>query len=68
MLTNRELEIADLIAQAMSNKDIARALGIAEGTVKACLHNIYGKLGVHTRVQLAVLMITTDRECELVTP
>jgi len=64
-LTSRELEVADLVAQAMSNKDIARRLGIGVGTVKAYLHSIYDKLGVRSRVQLAVLMINASQECTI---
>jgi len=54
-LTPREREIARLVAAGMSNKQIARAAGIAEGTVKMHLYNIYQKLGVTNRAALAVL-------------
>ncbi|MDG0795128.1 LuxR C-terminal-related transcriptional regulator [Cohnella ginsengisoli] len=50
-LTNREMEIVRLMAEGMSNKQIASHLEITEGTVKSHAVNIYGKLGVHTRVQ-----------------
>jgi DNA-binding NarL/FixJ family response regulator len=53
-LTDREREIAALIADGLRNKDIARQLKISEGTVKAHLHNIYKKLGVDTRLGLAL--------------
>jgi DNA-binding NarL/FixJ family response regulator len=52
-LTQREDEIASLIADGMRNKEIGRRLGISEGTVKAHLHNIYRKLGVDSRLSLA---------------
>jgi two-component system, NarL family, nitrate/nitrite response regulator NarL len=55
-LTAREYEIAGLIAQGLSNKHIARALAISEGTVKIHLHNMYEKLGGVNRTSLAVLM------------
>lgn len=48
-LTPRELEIAELLAQSMSNKRIAAALGISPATVKWNLQNIFLKLGVNTR-------------------
>jgi LuxR family maltose regulon positive regulatory protein len=48
-LTPRELAIADLLAQSMSNKRIAAALGISPATVKWNLQNIFLKLGVNTR-------------------
>ena len=56
-LTTRESEIALLIAQAHSNKEISRALNIAPGTVKMHLANIYQKLGVDGRIQLALHII-----------
>jgi DNA-binding NarL/FixJ family response regulator len=53
-LTSREQEIAALVAEGLSNKEIARKAGISEGTVKLHLHNIYQKLGVSNRTALAM--------------
>jgi DNA-binding NarL/FixJ family response regulator len=53
-LTARELEVAVLVAEGLSNKEIARRLDHNEGTVKIHLHNIYEKLGVRNRTSLAV--------------
>lgn len=53
-LTRRELEIAILIHKGYSNKAIARLTGTAEGTVKVHLHNIYEKLDISNRTELAV--------------
>lgn len=53
-LTPRELEIAKLVRQASSNKEIAGLLNIAEATVKAHLTMIFRKLGVADRVALAL--------------
>src|SRR5881392_4206440 len=50
-LTQRELEILRLIADGLSNKDIAGQLFIAPGTVKWYLKQIYSKLGVGSRTQ-----------------
>ncbi|MCI0486644.1 MAG: response regulator transcription factor [Blastocatellia bacterium] len=53
-LSNRELEILRLVAEGASNKEIASALFIAEGTVKNHITNILGKLGVRDRTQAAL--------------
>jgi len=55
-LTRRQYELALLVAQGLSNKRIARALSIAEGTVKVHLYGIYEKLGVANRTALAMLI------------
>jgi DNA-binding NarL/FixJ family response regulator len=56
-LSAREREIAILISEGLSNKEIARRLLLTEGTVKIHLHNIYGKLEVRNRAALAALTI-----------
>lgn len=48
-LTARESDVLRLVARAESNRDIARALEIAEGTVKRHLNNIFDKLGATSR-------------------
>src|SRR4030095_4026889 len=53
-LTERELEILSLIAKGYSNKEIAVALLIAEGTVKNHVTSILGKLAVRDRTQAAL--------------
>ena len=45
-LTARERQIALLVADGLSNKQVAERLAIAEGTVKIHLHNIYRKIGM----------------------
>lgn len=54
-LTSREVEIISAIKQGHSNREIASQLAISEETVKRHLSNIYGKLGVSSRLELAVL-------------
>jgi DNA-binding NarL/FixJ family response regulator len=53
-LSERELEILRLLAAGDSNKEIAAALFIAEGTVKNHVTNILGKLGARDRTQAAL--------------
>ena len=53
-LSDRELEVLRCLTQGMSNKEIANALGIAEGTAKNHMTNILGKLGVLDRTQAAL--------------
>jgi two-component system NarL family response regulator len=50
-LSPRELEILRLIAKGSSNKDIANALEISEGTVRVHASNIFAKLGCNDRAQ-----------------
>ena len=54
MLSERERQIALLIVKGLTNKAIAKELGIAEGTVKVHLRVIYQKFGVYRRAKLAV--------------
>ena len=54
-LTSREIEIISAIKEGNSNREIAGKLAISEETVKRHLSNIYGKLGVSSRLELAVL-------------
>jgi DNA-binding CsgD family transcriptional regulator len=50
-LSARELEVLALIDQGLSNQQIADRLSVAPSTVKTHINNLYGKLGVQTRVQ-----------------
>jgi LuxR family maltose regulon positive regulatory protein len=50
-LSERELEILQLIAEGLTNPEIAAQLYLSLNTVKAHTRNIYGKLGVHNRTQ-----------------
>lgn len=54
LLTPRELEIVRMVAKGLRNKEIARQLGISEGTVKIHLHNIYQKLELDSRVAVTL--------------
>jgi LuxR family maltose regulon positive regulatory protein len=56
-LTEREMEVLTLLAQRLTNKEIAQELVVAPGTVKAHTHSIFGKLGVEDRRQAVVRAI-----------
>lgn len=65
-LSRREREVLELLAQGMTNKEIAEALVISTNTVKRHLKSIFEKLDVHTRAAAAARAINTriptDRE------
>jgi LuxR family maltose regulon positive regulatory protein len=50
-LSERELEVLQLIAEGLTNPEIASRLFLSVHTVKAHTRNMYGKLGVHSRTQ-----------------
>jgi DNA-binding NarL/FixJ family response regulator len=52
-MTNREREVIELIAEGLSNKEIATRLNLAVDTVKSHVHNILEKLSLHTRLEIA---------------
>src|SRR4029077_7859557 len=57
LLSDREKEIVHLVAQGFRNKEIGEKLFISEQTVKNHLHNIFDKLGVSDRLELALYAI-----------
>jgi DNA-binding NarL/FixJ family response regulator len=59
-LTTREREVLSEVAQGRSNREIARALGLAEKTVKTHVSAILTKLGVQDRTQAALYAVRND--------
>jgi DNA-binding NarL/FixJ family response regulator len=55
-LSNRERQVTTLVCDGLSNKTIARTLGVSEGTVKIHLHSIYKKLGISSRAALVAAL------------
>lgn len=53
-LTERQREVLRLLLEGQSNKEIARALGVLEGTIKVHLRTVMQRLGVRNRTQLAL--------------
>ena len=57
VLTERELEVVELVAEGLTNKEIARRLEISPATVKVHVERLISKLGVADRTQAAVLAV-----------
>ena len=55
LLTERERQITRLVSEGLSNKEIARQLNVADGTIKVHLHHIFEKLSIKRRTALAAL-------------
>ena len=60
-LTDRQFEVLKLVAAGRSNKEIARSLFIAEGTVKVHITAAFRALGVHNRVSAAAALRNQPR-------
>lgn len=60
ILTSRELKVLSLIIEGKNNPEIAKELFISIHTVKAHIESIYKKLGVHNKVQAAVLAVSNN--------
>jgi two-component system, NarL family, nitrate/nitrite response regulator NarL len=63
LLAKREVEVADLVAEGLTNRDIARRLGLSEHTIGNYLFRIYEKIGISSRVEL-VLHVLRQRHRE----
>lgn len=57
LLTPRESQVVALVAEGMSNRDIAKELDLSEHTVKKYLFRIFDKLGVSSRVELVLYAV-----------
>ncbi|MBD2840812.1 response regulator [Erythrobacter rubeus] len=62
LLTKREQDVVELIAEGLTNKEIARRLEISPATVKVHVERIIGKLGVTDRTQAAVKVVQMKSE------
>jgi DNA-binding NarL/FixJ family response regulator len=54
-MTERELEVVRLLASGKTYKQVARALGLSQSTVRNHLHNVYQKLNVVDRAQAVIV-------------
>jgi DNA-binding NarL/FixJ family response regulator len=59
-MTKREQQVIELIADGLTNKEIAQKLHLSAYTVKSHVHNVLEKLSLHTRVQVAKYAHTSD--------
>ena len=66
-LTPRELEIVSAVVAGYSNKEIAEYFKISEDTVKHHLSNIFDKLGVSTRLELALFAVNQSLPLKTIT-
>lgn len=57
LLTPREEQVVALVAEGLSNREVARELGLREVTVKTYLFRIFDKLGISSRVELALYAV-----------
>jgi two-component system response regulator DegU len=64
-MTKRERQVIELIADGMTNKEIAQRLHLSTFTIKSHVHNILEKLTLHTRVQIARYAHTSERYQEI---
>ena len=61
-LTRREREVVEMIGDGLSNKAIARAIGISPHTVKSHVRNIMDKLALHTRLEIAAFLRDAEND------
>ena len=68
VLTDREMQIVELISNGHSNKRIAKDLYISVNTVKSHVHNILAKLRVPSRVGIAIWYMEWQRALQMIRP
>ena len=61
VLSKREEEIARLVATGLSNRDVSDKLGLSPHTVKNCLSRIFEKLGISTRMELVLFILSQSK-------
>lgn len=61
LLTKREEEIVHLVERSLTNREIAQSLHLSEHTIKNNLFRIFDKLGVSTRIELALYATTSSK-------
>jgi LuxR family transcriptional regulator, maltose regulon positive regulatory protein len=64
-LTKREREVLDYVAQGLSNKEIATAIGCAPKTVESHVTNLLRKHAVDSRLRLVLVHVTSSAKREM---
>ena len=67
-LTPQELQIARFVAQGMANKEVAAQLFLSPRTIDFHLRNVFSKLGIKSRTQLARMPLGEEAEVETAEP
>ena len=57
LLTPRGEQVVALVAEGLSNREVARELGLSEHTIKKCLFRIFDRPGISTRVELVLYAV-----------
>lgn len=65
LLSKREGEVVRLLAEGLTNREIARELKLSEHTIKNHLFRIFDKLGVSTRVELVMYAVSSTRRMHI---
>lgn len=65
VLTNREEQVARLVASGLSNRETSERLGLSQHTVKNYLFRVFDKLGFSTRVELVLYMLSQNQRSRI---
>lgn len=63
LLTPREEQVVALVAEGLTNKDIACELGLSENTIKKYVFRVFDKLGISSRVELVLYAVSSGNTC-----
>lgn len=66
LLSKREMEVVEGVAQGLSNREIAERLLLSQHTIKNCLFRIFDKLGVSNRIELLFMTLSQERHAQSV--
>ena len=65
LLAKREEDVVRLVAEGMTNREIAGELGLSEHTVKNYLFRIFDKLGISSRVELVLYVVSSTKQADV---